>query len=232
MNTNYFYTPPHNINDTILTLTEEEFHHCFNVLRTNIGEKIFVVDGGGNCYEAELFAKHADFAEAKIIATHTHFHEPTLSLTLAIGLLKNHAKFDFIVEKATELGVKKIIPVITAHTIAHQSKNARWEKLALAAMKQCGRSFLPEISPPHSFDELIATQKNYHHKLIAYEYEPPGAEIKISQSALVLIGSEGGFSSAEIEKGKRNGWQLISLGERRLRTETAAIAVCAKFIDG
>ncbi|MEK7263370.1 MAG: RsmE family RNA methyltransferase [Bacteroidota bacterium] len=232
MNTNYFYTQPEFINENTLTLINEEFHHCVNVLRKKFGEKIFVVDGIGNCFEAQIIEIQNKIAVGEIITKYENFNEPSVSLTLAVCLLKNSAKFDFMVEKATELGVKKIIPVISEHTIVHHIKKERLEKLALSAMKQCGRGCLPVIADMHSYDELICQKEIAENKLIAYEFEKEKTAMYPTPSAIVLVGPEGGFSIAEVEKGIEEGWNLISLGKRRLRTETAAIALCAKFIDG
>ncbi|MBS4028553.1 MAG: 16S rRNA (uracil(1498)-N(3))-methyltransferase [Ignavibacteriales bacterium] len=235
----YFYSSPENISSSTILLIDDEFHHCITVLRKQIGEAIFVLDGMGNCYEVKLKRKGKDFVEGNILSRKENYHEPKIDLTLAVGLLKNPARFDFIVEKATELGVKKIIPMITEHTIAKSAKVERLQKLALTAIKQCGRGFLPTISELQTFEEIISAKENYDEKLVAYEHfisnpksqtSPKGVLRTSHKPQIVLVGSEGGFSEKEIEQATKNNFQLLSLGERRLRTETAAMVVCTKFL--
>jgi len=201
-------------------------------MRTKLGENIFVLDGRGNCYEVTLTKYGKDFVEGNIISKQKNFHESKRDLTLAVGLLKNPSKFDFVVEKTTELGVKNIIPMISEHSIAKSIKIERMQKLALAAMKQCGRGFLPIISEVKTFEEIIATKENYDKKFVAYEHESKHkkSETENWQSAIVVVGNEGGFSEKEILQAKENYFMTISLGERRLRTETAAIVVCSTFL--
>jgi len=229
---NFFHTPPEYISSSSLQLVDEEFHHCVNVLRTKLGEIIFVLDGMGNCYEIELMKKGKRNVEGKIISVQENFHEPKIDLTLVVGLLKNSAKFDFIVEKATELGVKKIIPMISERTIAKSAKVKRLQKLALSAMKQCGRGFLPIISETTSLHEVIFSNINYDGKYISYEFALKNTYPAIAnrKSKIVVVGSEGGFSENEIKQARENDFELLSLGERRLRTETAAIVICTKFL--
>jgi 16S rRNA (uracil1498-N3)-methyltransferase len=145
-------------------------------------------------------------------------------------MLKNPSRFDYLVEKATEIGVVRIVPLVTERTIPRHAKTERWQKLCVAAMKQSGRSVLPEVRQPQPLREFISSCGGDALKLIPHEQ----AEISLSHSripgdgpAVVCIGPEGGFSDEEIAIAQEAGFQPVSLGTRRLRTETAAIVACA-----
>src|SRR5437879_6145287 len=140
----YFYTPPKNISTDSLVLDGEEFAHLIHVMRKNEGDEIRVVDGMGTAYDVRLGAVKKHMVRCNILRTLPNHHEPSRSVTLAVGILKNPSKFDFLVEKATEIGVHEIVPLQTERTIPGHAKVDRWQKLALAAMKQCGRSYLPQ----------------------------------------------------------------------------------------
>ncbi len=227
----YFFVEKKFIFRNHLIIDENELHHLKNVLRKEISEIIFVVDGIGNCYEAKILSYTKLNCECEIISIQKNFSEPKNDLTLAVGMLKNSSKFDFIVEKATELGIKKIIPMITKNTITKFAKTERWNKIALASMKQCGRGFLPIVEEAKEIKKIILDSMHYEKKLIPYEFENENKEIKIQNSGIILIGSEGGFTKEEIKFAIENKFETISLGNRRLRTETAAIVSCAKFVE-
>lgn len=229
----YFYTQPQNIKPNHLTIDGDEFSHLTHVMRKKTGDRIMVVDGLGSAYEVELTQFEKKRAEAKILYLHTNHNESNLDVTIAVGILKNPAKFDFLVEKVTELGIRQIIPLRTERTIPQHTKTDRWQKLALAAMKQCGRSFLPTVQPLISLDDLFGAATKFEVKLLfhndiqkQYNINELLKDAKL-KSVLILIGPEGGFSEPEIEKTVDHGFKTISLGARRLRTETAAIAASA-----
>jgi 16S rRNA (uracil1498-N3)-methyltransferase len=229
----YFYTSTENIFTDHLIIDGDEFKHLEHVMRKTVSDKIMVVDGIGTAYEVELTQFKKKQAEAKILSKHSNHNESNLDVTVAVGILKNPAKFDFLVEKVTELGVKKIIPLKTERTIPQHAKVDRWQKLALAAMKQCGRSILPTVHPLTTLNELLETTNSYESKLVFHkdvEQSKDTIDIYKSKSVLILIGPEGGFSEPEIEKAVDHGFKTISLGNRRLRTETAAIVASALIL--
>ena len=151
-----------------------------------------------------------------------------IDLTVAAGVLKNPSKYDFLVEKVTEIGARRVIPLLTERTIPSHAKVDRWRKLALAAMKQSGRSYLPHVHELTRLDEMITGNDSFDLKVIAHERAETAerstlTRMKSVRSILILIGPEGGFSDGEVEMCMAAQFQLLHLGDRRLRTETAAI---------
>ncbi len=228
-----FYCPPGGVRAGTLVIGGEEFSHLTHVMRKREGDALMVVDGKGNAYEVVISGIGRRDAHCTIVKTHTGFREPRFPVTLGVGILKNPSKFDFLVEKATELGVHAVVPLRTERTIPRTAKSERWRKLALAAMKQCGRSFWPEVRELTTLGALLGDSGKYDMKLVAHERAPgegmphPGDLDPPPKSALVLIGPEGGFSEEEVSLCRGSGFGTVWLGERRLRTETAAIASLA-----
>jgi len=232
----YFYTQPEKIATTSLIIDGDEFTHLTHVMRKRVGDTIRIVDGLGTAHDAEIKEITKKTATAAILETYKNHNEHPVAITLAVGILKNPSRFDFLVEKVTELGAKEIIPLRTDRTIPSHAKVDRWQKLALAAMKQSGRSFLPMVRNTKSLDEFLNDTNSFDLKLIAHEKEEENAPIRIAPSSrsassmVILIGPEGGFSDEEVNRCVDAGYQRLYLGERRLRTETAAIVAVSKFI--
>ncbi len=230
----YFYCAPEKFSKDSLLIDGDEYAHLVHVMRKKEGDEIRVVDGCGTAYDVRLGVLKKHMAHATILnILHSH-NEPSLSVTLAIGVLKNPSKFDFLVEKVTELGVKEIIPLTTKRTISKHAKVERWQKLALAAMKQCGRSYLPSIHKLTTLSDLLMRDDHFDYKMIAHEKSNNTMTInnaltKSNASVLILVGPEGGFDDEEFEECIRTGFNQMYFGERRLRTETAAI-VATSFI--
>jgi len=234
----YFYVPPSHIAPPRLTIDGEEFQHLTHVMRRAPGDEIRVVDGKGNVFDARIMDLLRREAHCEIIGQSRMENEPERSVTLAVGILKNGSRFDFLVEKATELGVGSIVPLATERTIPRHARSDRWQKLAVAAMKQSGRCVLPHVLPLTPFDRFVAGfagtgggsggGSEVPLKLIPHEKETartlrealPGT----AGNVVICIGPEGGFSDDEVERAGRAGFVPVSLGPRRLRTETAAIA--------
>jgi 16S rRNA (uracil1498-N3)-methyltransferase len=223
----YFYTPPHLVRSDELTIDGDEFVHLTHVMRKKAGDVIRVVDGIGTAYDASIADISKRVARCEIIASHTRLNESGIDLTLGVGILKNSSRFDFLVEKVTELGANTIVPLFTERTIPHHAKTDRWQKLALAAMKQSGRCILPTVAAPMSFDDLLASVPDGCIKLLPHQGSNAPLAASVRQFTLspvvVCIGPEGGFSDHEIELSLVRGFQTVSLGPARLRTETAAI---------
>jgi 16S rRNA (uracil1498-N3)-methyltransferase len=230
----YFYCRPENIEGKELVLDGDEFSHLVHVMRKNAGEEIRVVDGKGTAYDVRLgeLKKHA--VRCAILRSEKQHHEPPRSVSLAVGVLKNPSKFDFLVEKAVELGVTEIIPLRSERAIARHARSDRWQKLALAAMKQCGRSFLPQVRELTPLEDLLADGSRFDLSLVAHEGAEGAGDAGIDKPAVrtvrVLIGPEGGFSESEIGAALEAGYKLLYFGNRRLRSETAAIAACVKLL--
>ncbi|MBI1805986.1 MAG: 16S rRNA (uracil(1498)-N(3))-methyltransferase [Ignavibacteria bacterium] len=228
----YFYCSPEKIIESTLEIDGEEFSHLVHVMRKKEGDEIRVVDGRGTAYDVCLDLIKKKTARGTIHATYAHHHELPFDVTLAVGILKNPSKFDFLVEKVTELGVKEIIPLQTDRTIPSHAKADRWKKLALSAMKQSGRSVLPRVSELTTLEEFIREAGSFDVKLIAHERSVDAhAGLTMVQSnaraVAILVGPEGGFSDDEVERCVAIGWTPVFLGERRFRTETAAIVMTA-----
>ncbi len=226
----YFYVPAEYIIDHHIAIEGEEAKHISRVLRKQPGDKIWVVDGMGRAFEVIIRIVAPEMIECEIEFEHHHLHEPDIDVTLAVAQLKNPSRMDWIIEKATELGVRTIIPLQTSRTIARSPKEDRWNNIAMAAMKQSGRCILPKITAPKDLKNILANPAEYDMKLIPYERTDHILFIaealknrKPPRTAMILIGPEGGFTDEEIQMAEKAQFTQVSLGRRRLRTETAAI---------
>lgn len=233
----YFYSPPRLISKDELLIEEEEFAHLSHVMRKKVGDIIRVVNGKGSAYDVVIAEMRKHTARCTITAHHERLHEPAMNVTLGVGLLKNAARFDVLVEKATEIGVNTIVPLHTERTISEHAKTARWQKLALAAMKQSGRSVLPAVHEPMRLDDFLKTPPPESLRLVPHEKEANTTlgsfhPLHVFSSALICIGPEGGFTDEEVARATAAGFHTVSLGPRRLRTETAAIVVAAFLLQG
>lgn len=225
-----FYAPIENFENGKITLSLEETRHLRDVLRLRAGEKIAVFDGEGKEFLCEIEVVEKKQTILKIIEeTLPKSPESKLNLTLVIALLKGE-KFDLVIQKAVELGVNKLIPIITKRTDVKlkeaDKKLERWQKIILESSKQCGRAKLMQVEIPTTFEKLIQIQIT-NPILFSERSGESFAEIKESQEMTAIIGSEGGWEDSEIELAKLNGVQIITFGGRILRAETAAISIPA-----
>ncbi len=234
----YFYAKPEDVNQNSILIKDDESKHLIRVLRKNVGDRVFVTDGLDTMYEAVIENIGKSDTRCKILALHKKFNEPDVDVTLTVSLLKNPNRFDFLVEKTTELGVRQIIPILCERTISHRDSTQRLKKIALSAMKQSGRSWLPKISQQEKFDNLIKTRSNYHLALIPHEQTSQTNSLitilnanRECKKVLIVIGPEGGFTEDEMRQASESGFIPISLGSRRLRAETAAIASVDRVIE-
>ncbi len=238
MSTDYFYCPPEGISGDTLTIGGEEFSHLVHVMRKKEGDAIIVVDGKGNAYDALIGRIERHTALCRVESRRMHYREPELRVTLAAGVLKNPSRFDFLVEKATELGVSEIIPLRSARTIPSHARSGRWRKLALAAMKQSGRSWLPAVRDLSDFAGVLEEFRGCANRVVAHEdpavgspFGEIGKPVAGGSGLLLLVGPEGGFTPDEIGECLREGFGTLYLGERRLRTETAAVVALARLMS-
>lgn len=205
------------------------------VLRLRDGDDVELVDSAGTRFVARL---HVDGSEvsASLLAAHTIGHPSARSVDVAQAVPKGQ-KMDFVVEKATELGARAIVPFCSERSVAHASGTAkieRWRRLARTAAQQCGRSFVPEIAAVLPFDELLERFAEYDVVLFPWELAPAEPLRKTlpplldgATRVLVVVGPEGGFSHAEADAAAARGAHLLWLGARILRTETAAMVLLA-----
>jgi 16S rRNA (uracil1498-N3)-methyltransferase len=230
-----FYVKPTSIRGNTIHVSGDEAHHAIDVMRLKKGDHIVTFDGEGKEYEGTITNVTKAGVIAEILTTKTTDNERSLTITLAQAIPKK-AKIDFIVEKATELGLTAIIPLHTARTIVtlsgekKASKQKRWEKIARVASKQCGRLTVPTIHPVSAFDDVITTSNDYDLALMAC-LDATTQDIKRvldgfgGTKIIVFIGPEGDFTKEEIETAREAGCTLISLGPRVLRVDTAALNV-------
>jgi 16S rRNA (uracil1498-N3)-methyltransferase len=234
-----FYAPPQNFNERKISLSVEESKHLRDVLRLKKGEEVFVFDGEGQ--EFQCVIETIGRGNSETILHVQHKTEPArpespLSLTLCVGLLKGE-KFDLVIQKATELGVTKIIPVITKRADVKiktaedaTKKITRWRRLALEAAKQSGRAFVPIVEMPQKFSFVIENVSNESDARFFFserDGESLSSVLKNVSIATAFVGAEGGWEDYEIEQARNAGWQIITLGGRILRAETAVITVTA-----
>jgi 16S rRNA (uracil1498-N3)-methyltransferase len=233
----YFFVEQKDVHGHELVLREDESRHLIRVLRKSVGDRIFATDGNDEMYEAIVKEIGKNDVRCDIAAMHRKYHEPSVDVTLAVSNLKNPARLEYLIEKATELGIRTLIPLHCERTIARGNKQDRLQKIALAAMKQCGRSWLPRIQPLQQFQTLVNNSAQWPLRIIPYEKTSSDQTLKKElnrhaeiHSALVVIGPEGGFSDSEMSLALSEGFRQVTLGSRRLRTETAALVVLTQLL--
>ena len=224
-----FHAPPDAFTQQTITLAADEARHLRDVLRLKPGDQVYVFDGLGHEFRSTVSNIRRDVAELRI-ETEVEPAKPEshLQLNLGVALLKGE-KFDLVVQKATELGVTKITPLITRYADIHlrdasdaTKRVTRWQRIALEAAKQSGRAFVPEISLPVAFDKLEVEGDG----VMFSERDGESIEnLPGASSITALVGSEGGWADEEIETAQARGFHVVTLGGRILRAETAAIAV-------
>jgi 16S rRNA (uracil1498-N3)-methyltransferase len=234
-----FYAPSgaFNAHSQTVTLQADEARHLREVLRLKTGDEVYVFDGAGKEFHCAIESSRRDTAVLNVLNEVDPAHpESPLQLTLAVALLKSD-KFDLVVQKATELGVLRLVPVMTKladiklrDESDSQKRLVRWRRIALEAAKQSGRALVPEITAPVLFSELISSKEHTDYKVLFSErgglsLDSLNREAGSTVSLTALVGSEGGWTDAELETAAAAGWKVITLGGRTLRAETAAIAV-------
>lgn len=220
-----FYSP--DIADT-LTLPESDSGHCVRVLRMRAGQQLEIVDGNGYLYQCILADANAKHARVEIIGVENLPKVWNNSLTLAIAPTKHNDRMEWLVEKLVEIGVDRIVPLRCRHSERKELNVERLEKIAVSAMKQSLKAILPVIDPMMPFAEFIKDSHDCAQRFIAY-CDPSiprrllAREYRPGCDAAILIGPEGDFAPDEIRTAIDDGWQPVSLGDNRLRTETAAL---------
>src|SRR5690554_797172 len=223
MSFNLFYSPDI---DNISQLPEYESQHCVKVLRMRSGDKLTVTDGKGFFYDCELIDANSKGCTISVL---NRYEVPTgrnFKLHIAFSPTKQMDRNEWFIEKATEIGVDKFTPIITSFSERKEIKTERLKKTAVSAMKQSLQSFLPEIDKPIKFYDFIKIPFDGE-KYIAHCHDLPKKPLTQTyikgQNALIVIGPEGDFSEEEVYESTKYGFIPISLGDTRLRTETAAL---------
>ncbi|QIB26328.1 16S rRNA (uracil(1498)-N(3))-methyltransferase [Caloranaerobacter azorensis] len=233
-----FFVDKKDIIEDKITIKGEDVKHIKNVLRLNIGEIINVSNCEGKEYFAEIINIEKNYVEAIIKEEFESRSEPPIQIVLYQGLPKS-SKMDLIIQKATELGVVEIVPLITKRTVVRiedekkeLKKLERWRRIVKEASKQCRRGIIPVVSNIVTFNEMIDRLKDEEFILVPYENEMKMGLKDILKSLKkdrinIIIGPEGGFEKEEIERLKEINAHIVSLGPRILRTETAGFTAIA-----
>lgn len=207
-------------------LPPEEAHHAVHVLRLKQGDAIGLLDGKGCCAEAELVQADKRGCTARIITRTQDQAERTSRIHLAVAPTKQIDRFEWFLEKATEVGVDRITPILTQRTERDKLRTDRLEKVLVGAMKQSQRRWLPQLDALTKLGDLESDAPQKFFGWCEGEHAPFTSLYKPQQSALMVIGPEGDFTPEEAEAFLAQGFRAVSLGQARLRTETAAIAAC------
>ncbi|MFH1046021.1 MAG: 16S rRNA (uracil(1498)-N(3))-methyltransferase [Candidatus Omnitrophota bacterium] len=234
-----FFAPPKYIKGDHAVISGDEAHHIVDVMRLKAEDHLQFFDGTGKIYAGRIVSVSPEkVVKIAITLIKTDTGQREVEITLAQALPKKK-KMEYIIGKCTELGVDVIIPVATARTVIRLEKeragrkNARWQKIAQEAAKQCGRATITDIRPMSSWQKIINAADHYDFKLLPClsEKTKPLKEVLREQTGLksiiVCIGPEGGFTPQEIDQAQKYGFSAVSLGKNVLKSDTAAIAVLA-----
>ena len=237
-----FYIPSACISKDRLRVAGKSFHYLKNVLRIRNGENVSAFDGTGKEYLCTVDGIHSRHIDLNITRAFNCEAEPPVEIHLVQSLIKM-GHFEFVVQKCTELGVRKFIPVVTERTIVkltaerERNRRLRWQKLAMEAARQCGRAIHPDVEAVIDFKGALKKTGAYDISIIPWEEERTldlKSVLKDVKSnpgkIMVFIGPEGGWSEGEISSARESGVIPVSLGQRLLRSETAAIATVANLV--
>jgi 16S rRNA (uracil1498-N3)-methyltransferase len=224
-----FYNPNITEISKEVTFDKEESRHITKVLRKNEGDNLHLTNGKGFFFEAKLISANPKQCVATINKTEKQDPLP-YHLHLAVGPTKLNDRYEWFLEKATEIGVTEITPIICEHSERKVINAERYQKIIQSAMKQSLKAYLPVLHPAVSFKKFLSENRPEKLQLIAHCEESEKKSIKSvlnpNESVLILIGPEGDFSKKEIKLAKKQSIIPVSLGESRLRTETAAVTAC------
>lgn len=231
-----FFVEPQYIVDNVATIRGDDAKHIYKVLRLLVNDEISINNCLGEEYIGNIINLSKDKVEVKIMQKLDINNESLLNITLFQGMPKS-SKMDMIIQKNTEIGVKRIVPIITERVVVKADLNKfkkmdRYKRIAREACKQCKRSLIPEISNPVKFEDFLELLNEEDLIIVPYENEKKCGIKKLVKeidrdvkNIAIVIGPEGGFENSEIEKLKEKGAYIISLGPRILRTETAGFVV-------
>lgn len=236
----FFYIVSYNPSQKEIELDEDNSRHVVQVLRMKEGERLNLTDGEGHLIEAEIIDAHKKHSSVKIIDSRLTSHV-SRQVTIGISLLKNTSRFEWFLEKATEIGVSEIIPLICERTEKQKFRYDRMKGICISAMLQSQQTWLPMLREPKQFNHLATEQFANTRKLIAHcdtserktlstlisDHSPTGS----FRTSLILIGPEGDFTKDEIHSALQNDFIPVSLGETRLRTETAGIVAATLLMQ-
>jgi 16S rRNA (uracil1498-N3)-methyltransferase len=219
--------------NTTVSLDADTAKHIWQVLRMDAGDRIQLTDGNGTLAEGSIYTAERHKCNVNIEKAVVHARAGG-SLHLCVGFTKNNSRNEWLLEKATELGVTSIVPVAAARSERTHMRHDRWHKILQSAILQSQQHYLPYLADVTSFEKVVSLYKDKTHKLIAHcmsetDRNPLSKMLNPSADTVLLIGPEGDFTQDEVNLAIRHGFQPVSLGNQRLRTETAAIAAAAFF---
>jgi len=234
-----FYIPQIHIENGLLKIEGDEVKHIQKVLRLKAGDEIVLFDGLGKEFEGTIIKEGRSSVTVKIERILSSKGDSLFEVTLAQSLLKGE-KMDFLIQKATELGVKEIIPFFSSRSVPLLEKSRRlkrhlrWEKIAVEASKQCGRGVVPKIDSLRDYPDMLRVASTNSLRLILWEGDGMKLKEVLERSRektkiFFVIGPEGGFSQEEVEKARKAGFVTVTLGRRILRAETASLCLLSIF---
>jgi len=236
-----FFVPAGSVRARHVTLGPEMAHRLGRVLRLRVGDHVVLTEGGAHEYEVQIIAVSGNALTANVVAERVPPHEPDVEVVLYQSLIRAN-RFDLVLEKGTEIGVARFVPITSARSIIQgngepsSARSERWSRLVTEAAEQCGRGRLPRVDAPMTLEDAVRGAKGL--KLAPYE-EERGLRLTAHLRALrerprvvsLLIGPEGGFEPSEIALARESGWTSVSLGPRVMRSETAGIIASALVLD-
>ena len=225
-----FYTP--DIASEQYTLSEEESRHCVRVLRMQAGDRISLTDGRGTLYSTEITDANPKHCTVRVLSAEHEYGRRPYTLTMGVAPTKNIDRFEWFLEKATEIGVDRIVPILCDHSERRTLKSDRAIKVITSAVKQSLKAYHPQLDELTPVRELISCPFSGS-RLFAYCHDLENERVRFrdcivpGEATLILIGPEGDFSTEEINFALANGYRPVTLGTSRLRTETAALVAVA-----
>jgi 16S rRNA (uracil1498-N3)-methyltransferase len=230
-----FYVPQPKIERGMLRVEGDEVRHIRKALRLKAGDEVVVFDGAAREYEGTIVKEGSSSVVIMVQNVVSSKSESPLGIALSQSLLKGE-KMDYLIQKATELGVNRIIPFFSSRTIPlleesrRLKRHDRWKRIAVEASKQCGRGVVPKIDPLQDFFEMVQTATQDSLRLILWEKEGVRLReilkgLKEKKKIFFVIGPEGGFTQEEVEHARKEGFIPVNLGRRILRSETSSLCL-------
>jgi 16S rRNA (uracil1498-N3)-methyltransferase len=212
-----------------MVLEEDTSKHITGVLRMKVGEELLLTDGKGTKGRAVITDDHRKRCVVKVVGLEQE-PEPQPNVTIALSLVKNAARFEWFLEKATEIGVRRIIPLLCERTEKEKFRHDRLKAILISAMLQSQQCWLPHLSEPASFEKVVEVRSENRfiaHCLPQQKQSLNDFTTDLNKGSLILIGPEGDFTQKEIDSALQKGFHAVSLGDTRLRTETAGMVAAA-----
>ena len=223
-----FFVSPSSIQQDLVWFTPEQAHQLRSVLRLKSGADVLVLDGEGTCYQVQILSLDNKLAQGRIVSSSVAVGEPAGDLTLCQAMIRGD-RFEWTLQKGTELGVTLFQPILTLRTVRLQPGNSkwqRWQRIILEASEQSGRGKPPDLAQPISFEQALSDIRGFALIPTVSAVQPAMQVLKQASWPLTLfIGPEGGFDPAEIDSAQAAGVHPVALGPRTLRTETAAVTL-------